>query len=107
MRGKISLSAKTVCLSYLPSPLVLSQRLMRLRRLVLARRFGVAHVGAELGHVHPAVAVELDDGRVVDIGIRRDQLHAIAGGSRKRLASSSGVRGAIGGFGEKSAPALS
>ncbi len=48
--------------------------------VVLAGGLGVHHVADELADVHAAVAVELDHGRADHLGVRRDELHAIAGG---------------------------
>ena len=53
--------------------------------VVRAVAVGIEHVARELDHVHSAVAVELDDGRGVDVGIGRDQLHPIAGRQDKGL----------------------
>ena len=48
------------------------------RGLVFARRIGVPHVAAKLREIHAAVAVPLDHRRIVDLGIRRNQLESIA-----------------------------
>ena len=53
----------------------------------------IEHVGAHLADVHAAVAVELDQARLLDFGIRGHQLHAETGGELKGL----GLLG--GGFG--------
>ena len=46
---------------------------------VLIVAVGVAHVGRELGDVHPAVAVEADDRRADDVGLGQHELHAVPG----------------------------
>ena len=54
-------------------------------RIVLARGIGVHHVADHFDDVHAAVAVELDDHRADDVGVRRDQLHPVAGRQDERL----------------------
>ena len=78
---------------------------MRLSGVVLVVAVGVAHVGHELAHVHPAVAVEPDHRRADDVRLRNDELHAIAGGQDEGLRLLLRCSRRTGGLGEKSAPA--
>jgi hypothetical protein len=52
-------------------------------RLMLPARLGVHHVADHLADIHPAVAVELDQGWVDHVGLGRHQLHAVTGGQHE------------------------
>ena len=54
-------------------------------RQVLPVAIGIAHVGDELGDVHPAVAVEPDHRRADDVRFCDDELHAITRRKDERL----------------------